>query len=57
MRDKDDRLATLLPDSEELRLHQISRLRINRGEGLIHQKDIRINRQSSRQPYSLPHSS
>src|SRR4029077_9655441 len=38
-------LARALPDIEELRLHQAAGLRVERPKRLVHQQDVRIDRQ------------
>ena len=55
VRDVDDRLARALPDPEELLLHQLTCLRIERRERLVHQQDRRLHGQRARDPHTLAH--
>ena len=43
------------PDAQELELHEVPGLGVQRGERLIHQQDARIHRQSAGQVDSLLH--
>ena len=53
--DKDDGLAELVPDVQQLVLQGPASQRIERAERLIHQHDRRIERQQSRNCDSLAH--
>src|SRR5579883_2089198 len=41
--DEDHGLARMLPDAQQLHLHQAAGLRVERAEGLVHQQDARID--------------
>ena len=55
MGDEDDGLLIDLPDPLEVRLQEVAGLRIECTEGLVHQKDARIDRERSRKPDALLH--
>src|SRR3984893_262935 len=55
MGDEQTRLAGLLPDLQQLDLHQIAGLRIERGKRLVHQQHLRIGRKRPREPDALLH--
>src|SRR5208282_81598 len=41
--DEEDGLLALLPQAEQLVLHDLARLHVERGEGLVHEQDARID--------------
>ena len=43
------------PDSAELHLHELARLRVERGERLVHEQDLRLERQRAGQADALLH--
>ena len=55
VRDEQHCLARARPDLEELRLHVLARLRVERGKRLVHQQHHRIRRQRPRQVDPLLH--
>src|SRR5829696_237030 len=55
VRDEQDGLLRGVPDPEQLRLHQLPRLGIEGGERLIHQQDLRIDREGAREVGPLLH--
>ena len=52
---EDDGSAGLRPDALQFVVQQIAGLRVQRGEGLIHQQDIGFGRQRPGQGHTLPH--
>src|ERR1700758_4235629 len=57
MRDEDDGAAGFCPDALQFVVQQVSSLRVQRGEWLVHQEDIWLSGQSTRQRNALSHSS
>ena len=55
MRDEQHGLARLAPDLQQLGLHVLARLRVERGERLVHQQHHRIRRQRPGQVDALLH--
>ena len=55
VRDEQDRLAGLRPDVLQLVVERVARLRVERGERLIHQQHLRLQRQRPRQSDALLH--
>src|SRR5256886_1694247 len=55
VRDVEDRLSGPLPDEEQLLLHELARLRVERREGLVHQEHRRIHGEGARDPDTLAH--
>src|SRR6516165_1615703 len=55
MGDEQDGLAPLLPDAHQLRLHDLAGLRIERGERLIHQQNLRVDGERAREIDALAH--
>src|SRR5215211_2885424 len=55
MGDEDDRPSILLPQHEQLLLEHRAQLGIERGEGLVHQKHIRLDGQRPRDRHTLLH--
>jgi hypothetical protein len=53
--DEQHRLPGLVPDAQQLGLHQIAGLGVERGERLVHQQHLGIGRQRARQPDALFH--
>jgi len=55
VRDEDRRLLGLAPDAEKLLLHRLSRLRVERGERLVEQEQLRVGREGAREVDALLH--
>ena len=55
--DEDDALAVGAPELEQLVLHQLARLDVERGEGLVHEQDLRVEDQHLRERRALAHAS
>ena len=55
VRHVEDRLARPLPDRQQLLLHELARLGVERGERLVHQQHGRIDGQRARDAHALPH--
>src|SRR5205085_6285149 len=55
MGDEYHRLAFVLHDAQQLFLQHLARLRIERGERLVHQQDVRIDRERAYQADALLH--
>src|SRR5688572_31049603 len=55
MRDEDHRLAVGRPQLEQLVLHEMARLDVERGERLVHQNDLGVEDQRLRQRHALAH--
>src|SRR5687768_13581888 len=55
VRYEEHRLTRRVPDSQELGLHELSRLRVERGERLVHEEDRRIDGERSREVRALLH--
>ena len=55
VRHVDDGLARALPDRQQLLLHQLARLRIERGKRLVHQEHGRLDGQCAGDADPLPH--
>jgi hypothetical protein len=55
MRDVHDRVPGPLPETEQLLLHELSGLGVERREGLVHEQHRRIDRQRAGDPDSLAH--
>ena len=55
MRDEDRRLARLVPDAEELELHRLPGLCIERAERLVEEQDLGVGRESAREVDALLH--
>ena len=55
MGDEQHGLAALLPDAQQLGLHDLAGLRVERGERLVHQQDFRIDRERAREVDALAH--
>ena len=55
VRDEDDRLARGAPDALDLALQDLARLRVERGERLVHQQHGGIGRQRARDGAALAH--
>ena len=55
MRDEQDGLAGFLPDAQQLDLHQIAGLGIERRERLVHQQDVRIGGERAGETDALLH--
>src|SRR5437016_2891715 len=53
--DEQDRLAASFPDAHELRLHDLAGLRVERRERLVHQQNLRVDRQRTREIDPLAH--
>ncbi len=53
--DEEHGLAPLLPDAQELGLHDLAALRIERGERLVHEQDLRVDRQRAGKIDALAH--
>ena len=49
------RLAIRAPDAQQLRLHELARLRVERGERLVHEQDVRVDGQRAREVGALAH--
>src|SRR5579864_7691648 len=56
MSDEENGFLLLAPQADELILHVVARHRIERTEGLIHQDNFRLKRQSAGNGDALPHS-
>src|SRR5207245_1126343 len=54
--DEQNGLAGLTPDSQKLELHQFACLRIESGEGLVHEQDVGLDRERACEVDPLPHS-
>src|SRR5215472_5555196 len=50
-----DRLAASFPDAHELRLHDLAGLRVERGERLVHQQDLRVDGERASEIDALAH--
>ncbi len=57
MRNENDGAAGFGPQALQLVVQQIASLGVQRGKWLVHQQDIRLGRQRSRQCHTLPHAS
>src|SRR4029077_3234909 len=57
MSDKDHGFLCLIPHLQKLGLHDLPRLRVQRGEGLIHEQNLRVDDQRARKVNALLHSS
>ena len=55
MRDEQHGLARLAPDLQQLGLHELAGLRVERGERFVHQQHLRIGRQRPREIDALLH--
>src|ERR1051326_6837330 len=55
VRDEDDGDAQVLPDAAELHLHELARLRVESAERLVHEQDLRLQRQRSSKSNTLLH--
>src|SRR5688572_24752449 len=55
VRHEEHGLARRVPDPQELGLHELSRLRVERGEWLVHEEDRRIDGEGSREVRALLH--
>jgi hypothetical protein len=55
VRDEQDRFAGGSPEIEELVLHQVAGLDVQRGEGLVHEEDGRIDDERLRELRALAH--
>jgi hypothetical protein len=53
--DKDDGLARLLPDREQLLLEEASRLLVERTERLVHEQDLGVDRERAGESHALLH--
>src|ERR1700730_594982 len=55
MRDEQDRLLRLQPDSQQLFLHELASLRVERCKRLIHQENFRVDKQRPGKVHALLH--
>src|SRR5207247_8843005 len=55
VRDEDGGLSRLVPDAQQLLLHRLARLRIERGERLVEQQDLGVDSESAREVHALLH--
>ena len=55
MSDEDDGLAALAPDALQLEVHVLAGQRIERAEGLVHQDELGVVQQGSRDRGALLH--
>jgi hypothetical protein len=53
--DEDRGLARLGPDPQQLELHELAGLRVERGERLVEQEHLRVDRERPRQVHALLH--
>ena len=53
--DEQHGLAALLPDAQQLGLHDLARLRVERGERLVHQQHVGIDRERAGEIDALAH--
>jgi hypothetical protein len=56
VRDEDHRLLVALPEAQQLDLHQLAGLRVERAEGLVHEEDRRLDDQCPSEVRALAHS-
>ena len=48
-------VGPLLPDAQQLELQDLARLRVDRGERLVHQQHVRLDRERACEPAALLH--
>src|SRR5262249_32041457 len=53
--DEQDGFAVVAPDAEELGLHDLARLGVQGGEGLVHEQDVRVDGERSGEVGALTH--
>ena len=57
MGDEHDGLARLLPDPQELEIHELARHGVERAEGLVHEEERGIVHEGPGNGHALPHAS